>query len=73
MVRTATFLALLSLTGAALVGCSGGSEGSVSKADEEAFRNPPKGIPPDIAAQMQKSREEGMRKAAELRAKGGGQ
>jgi hypothetical protein len=59
------------LLGLGAAGCSGGSEGSVSKADEEAFRNPPKGIPPEIAAQMQKSREEGMKKAAELRAKGG--
>ncbi|RYG24822.1 hypothetical protein EON82_09365 [bacterium] len=60
------------LLGIGIAGCSGGAETSVTKAEEEAFRNPPKGMPPEIAAQMQKSREEGMRKAAELRTKSGG-
>ena len=61
-------LAILCVTGA---GCSG-SEATVSKADEDAFRNPPKEIPPESLKAMQKAREEGMRRAAEMRSKNGG-
>ena len=68
-----SILLVAALFGVALMGCSSGSEGSVSKAEEEAFRNPPKEIPPESLKAMQKSREEGMRRAAEMRAKGGGQ
>lgn len=60
------FLSLLLPLG--LVGCSS-SEPEVSKADENAFRNPPKEIPPESLKAMQKSREEGMRRAAEMRNK----
>lgn len=46
------------------VGCKGGDV-QVSADEEEAFRNPPKEMPPEAAAAMAKSREEGMKKAAE--------
>jgi hypothetical protein len=61
-------LAILCVAGA---GCSG-SESTVTKAEEDAFRNPPKEIPPESLKAMQKAREEGMRRAAEMRSKNGG-
>lgn len=61
----------LALLGAIGAGCSN-SETTVSKAEEDAFRNPPKEIPPESLKAMQKAREEGMRRAAEMRAKNGG-
>ena len=69
MVKPATFLAPLALFGVALVGCSGGSEGSVSKADEDAFRNPPKEIPPASLKAMQEARAKGAQMAEEARRK----
>jgi hypothetical protein len=69
MKRFAPLFALLAL---GLVGCSGGAETSVTKEQEEAFRHPPKEIPPESLKAMQKSREEGMRRAAEARNQAGG-
>jgi hypothetical protein len=72
MKRFTPFVWALAL-GLTLAGCSGGSSGTeVSKAQEDAFRNPPKEIPPDSLKAMQKSREEGMKRAAAARAAAGG-
>jgi hypothetical protein len=61
------------LFGVALCGCTGGAEADVTKTQEDAFRSKSAGpMPPEIAAQMQKSREEGMRKAEEMRKKAAG-
>lgn len=65
------FLGGMALLSVALVGCNG-SGAEATKDQEEAFKNPPKEMPADVAAKMQKSREEGMRKAAEMRSKAGG-
>ncbi len=51
-------------------GCSGG-ENKVSQAEEKAFREGSKEIPPEAAAAMAKSREEGMRRAQEAMRKSG--
>ncbi|HVL39241.1 MAG TPA: hypothetical protein VM328_07605 [Fimbriimonadaceae bacterium] len=54
-------------------GCGG--DVKVTQEEEEAFRNPPKGMPPEAAEAMAKSREEGMKRAAEAMRKsqqGGG-
>jgi hypothetical protein len=50
------FLILVAILGFGLVGCSSG-EVSVTKEQEEAFRNPPKEIPPESLKAMQKARE----------------
>ena len=60
------------LAGSVMIGCSS-SDTLVTKEQEEAFRNPPKEIPPESLKAMQKAREEGMRKAAEMRQKSSGQ
>lgn len=70
MKKLSLLIALGSLGIAALVGCSG-SEVQVTKQQENDFRNPPKEIPPESLKAMQKSREEGMRRAEEMRAKAG--
>lgn len=72
MKRYSILIALTALLAGSLVGC-GGEEQLATAKEEEAFRNPPKEIPPENLAAMQKAREEGMRKAAEMRAKAQGQ
>ncbi|RYG49231.1 hypothetical protein EON79_02030 [bacterium] len=62
-------VASLAVLGASLGGCNGGSETSVTKQQEDAFRNPPKEIPPESLKAMQKAREEGARMAEEARRK----
>jgi len=51
-----------------LAGCSGSAEGNVSKEQEDAFKNPPKEMPAGVAEKMAKAREEGMKRAAAIRA-----
>lgn len=62
-----TLLLVTALLGLGIAGCSGGSDAGVSKTEEEAFRNPPKEIPPESLKAMQKAREEGMRRAEQAR------
>jgi hypothetical protein len=71
MKRLLTLVPLLALFGITLVGCYG-ADTTTSKEEEEAFRNPPKEIPPENLKAMQKAREEGLRKAEEIRRKAGG-
>jgi hypothetical protein len=61
-------LNLCLIVGVALsvAGCSSGDT-SVSKDQEDAFKNPPKQMPADIAAKMQQARANGMKKAEEMR------
>jgi len=68
-------LVLLVVLGGALAGC-GSSETAVTKAEEEAFRNPPKEIPPESLKAMQEARakaaqmsQDAMKKSSQ----GGGQ
>jgi hypothetical protein len=68
MNRHLALIALLSLLGSAFIGCTG-ADTTATKSEEEAFRNPPKEIPPETLKAMQKAREEGMRKADEMRRK----
>jgi hypothetical protein len=49
---------------AALGGCTN-SETTVTAAEEDAFRNPPKEIPPESLKAMQEARERGARMAQE--------
>ena len=59
-------IVLLPLIGGTFVGCTG-AETTATKSEEEAFRNPPKEIPPENLKAMQEARERGMRKAEEMR------
>ena len=58
------YIVLFAALSCALVGCTGSDTG-VSKAEEEAFRNPPKEIPPEALKAMQKAREDSARMASE--------
>lgn len=61
-----SFLILIGL-GLLLIGCSGADTG-VTKEQEEAFRNPPKGgMPDDVRQKMEESRKKGEAMAAEAR------
>lgn len=60
-------LGVLVLSAIMLGGCTGGADGGVTKEQEEAFRNPPKEIPPESLKAMQESRERGMKAAEEAR------
>ena len=62
---------LLPLLGCSFAGCTG-AETTATKAEEEAFRNPPKEIPPENLKAMQEARERGMRKAEEMRNRAAG-
>lgn len=60
----------LSLAGLVSVGCQS-ADVQVTKEQEQQFRNPPKDIPPDVAAKMQKSMKEAFEKAKEVRKQNG--
>lgn len=62
VVKRQLVILLVAVLGVVASGCSSGEQ-SVTKDQEEAFRNPPKEIPPEAAAAMAKAREEGMRRA----------